>query len=181
MPDFPIDPELRVRATPPIILRRTTEAVDFIRKVALSSSDRAWQDVLQSFEAARDEWNAMEAVVHLELLLEARGLLVEGTACASRSGQGRSRATDQRGRTYCLNVRSNITKTKSKKFFHRLGLFRGRAPPAMEGDGRKDPRGAIKRSRLSRTTLTEVWFNQYTYSCRRLPEGEQWRRSLNVP
>ena len=76
MPDFPIDPELRVRTTPPIILGRTTEAVDFIRKVALSSSDRAWQDVLQSFEAARDEWNAMEAVVHLELLLEARGLLV---------------------------------------------------------------------------------------------------------
>ena len=92
MPDFPIDPELRVRTPPPIILRRTTEAVDFIRKVALSSSDRAWQDVLQSFEAARDEWNAMEAVVHLELLLEARGLLVEGTACASRSGQGQSRA-----------------------------------------------------------------------------------------
>jgi hypothetical protein len=80
MPDFPIDPELRIRATPPIVLRRTTEAVDFIRKVALSSPDRAWQDVLQSFEAARDEWNAMEAVVHLELLIEAGGLLIEGTA-----------------------------------------------------------------------------------------------------
>jgi hypothetical protein len=55
MPDFPIDPELRIRATSSIVLRRTTEAVDFIRKVALSSSDRAWRDLLQSFEAARDE------------------------------------------------------------------------------------------------------------------------------
>src|SRR5262245_40693259 len=76
MPDFPIDPELRIRATPSIVLRRTTEAVDFIRKVALSSSNRAWRDLLQSFEAARDEWSAMEAVVHLELLLEAEGLLI---------------------------------------------------------------------------------------------------------
>jgi hypothetical protein len=93
MPDFPIDPELRIRATPSIVLRRTTEAVDFIRKVALSSPDRAWKDVLQSFEAARDEWSAIEAVVHLELLLEAEGLLIgEETAYASRSAQGRSRA-----------------------------------------------------------------------------------------
>jgi len=69
MPDFPIDPELRIRASPPLILRRT------------------------SFEAARDEWSAMEAVVQLELLLEAGGLLIEqGTAYDSRSGQGRSRA-----------------------------------------------------------------------------------------
>jgi len=74
MPDFPIDPELRIRASPPIVLRRTT-------------------DLLQSFEAARDEWSAMEAVVRLELLLEAGGLLIEeGTAYASRSGQGQSRA-----------------------------------------------------------------------------------------
>jgi hypothetical protein len=93
MPDFPIDPELRIRASPPIVLRRTTEAVDFIRKVAQSTPDRAWKDLLQSFEAARDEWSAMEAVVHLELLLEAEGLLIEeGTAYAARSGQGRSRA-----------------------------------------------------------------------------------------
>jgi hypothetical protein len=91
MPNFPNDPELRIRATPTIVLRRTSEAVDFIRKVALSSPDRAWQDVLQSLEAARDEWSAMEAVVHLELLLEAGGLLIEkGTAYASRSRQGRS-------------------------------------------------------------------------------------------
>jgi hypothetical protein len=93
MPDFPIDPELRIRATPSMVLRRTTQAVDFIRKLALSSSDRAWRDLLQSFEAARDEWTAMEAVVKLELLLEAEGLLIEEeTAYASRSAQGPSRA-----------------------------------------------------------------------------------------
>jgi len=93
MPDYPIDPELHIRTSPPIVLRRTSEAVDFIRKAALSNPDRAWRDVLQSLEAARDEWSAMEAVVHLELLLEASGLLIEqGTAYASRSGQGRSRA-----------------------------------------------------------------------------------------
>jgi hypothetical protein len=92
MPDFPIDPELRIRASPPIVLRRTTEAVDFIRHLALSSPDRAWEDVLQSFEAAVDEWGAMEAVVRLELMLEAGDLLIESTAYASRSGQGQSRA-----------------------------------------------------------------------------------------
>jgi hypothetical protein len=70
MPDFPIDPELRIRATPPIVLRRTTQALDFIRKLALSGSD-----------------------VKLELLLEGEGLLIEKeTAYASRSDQGRSRA-----------------------------------------------------------------------------------------
>src|SRR5258708_32394874 len=93
MPDFPIDPELRIRTSPPIVLRRTSEAVDFIRKVALSSPDRAWRDVLQSFEAARDEWSTMEAVVHLELLLEAGGRLTEeGTGHASRLGQAWVRA-----------------------------------------------------------------------------------------
>jgi len=93
MPDFPIDPELRICASPPIVLRRTTEAVDFIRKVAPSTRDREWQDLLQSFEAARDQWSAMEAVVHLELLLEAEDLLIaeEGTAYVSRSGQDQSR------------------------------------------------------------------------------------------
>ena len=93
MPDFPIDPELRIRASPPIVLRRTTEAVEFIRQQALSGADRAWEDVLKSFEAAVDEWSAMEAVVHLELLLEAGDLLIEkSTAYASRSGHGQSRA-----------------------------------------------------------------------------------------
>src|SRR5260370_42101851 len=91
MPDFPIDPELRIRASPPIVLRRTTEAVGFIRQVVLSGADRAWEDVLQSFEAAVDEWSAMEAVVHLELLLEAGDLLIrKSTPYASRSGHGQS-------------------------------------------------------------------------------------------
>ena len=93
MPDFPVDPELRVRVSPPVVLRRTTEAVAFLRKMALNSAGRAWKDLLQDFEAARDEWSAMEAVVHLELLLETRGLLMKDeTAHASTSGQGRSRA-----------------------------------------------------------------------------------------
>jgi hypothetical protein len=88
MPDFPIDPVLRIRARPTVVLRRTTEALAFIRKVALSTHDRAWEDILQSFEAARDEWSAMEAIVHLELRLETEGLLIE----EGRSGQGRSLA-----------------------------------------------------------------------------------------
>ncbi len=93
MPDFPIDPELRIRASPPVVLRRTTEAVGFIQKMTLNRPDHAWRDVLQSFEAARDEWSAMEAVVRLELLLEAEGLLIEErTAHASPLGQNRFRA-----------------------------------------------------------------------------------------
>src|SRR5262249_14937876 len=93
MPDFPIDPEVRIRASPPIVLRRTTEAIDFIRKTTLSSPNRAWEEVLQSLEAARDEWTAMEAVVHLELLLEARNILIEELRPqASGFGQGQSRA-----------------------------------------------------------------------------------------
>jgi hypothetical protein len=94
MPDFPIDPELRIRASPPVVLRRTTEAVGFIRrKMRPSRADRAWRDVLQCFEAARDEWSAMEAVVHLELLLEAKGLLIEERpAHASPPEQDRFRA-----------------------------------------------------------------------------------------
>ena len=85
MPDFPIDPELRIRASPPIVLRRTTEAIEFIRRMALSSPNRAWEEVLQNLEAARDEWTAMEAVVHLELLLEARDLLIEESTAPSCS------------------------------------------------------------------------------------------------
>jgi hypothetical protein len=77
MPDYPIDPELRIRASPEEVLRRTTEAVEFIRKMTSSYSGREWQDLLQRFEAIRDEWSAIEAVVNLELLLEAKGLLIE--------------------------------------------------------------------------------------------------------
>jgi hypothetical protein len=48
MPDFPIDPELRIRGSPPRVLRRTTEAMAFIQKMTLSRSGRAWRDVQQS-------------------------------------------------------------------------------------------------------------------------------------
>src|SRR5947207_462873 len=97
MPDFPIDPELRIRTSPPVVLRRTTEAVGFIRKMTLSRPGHGWRDLLQTFDAARDEWSAMEAVVHLELLLEAEDLLIEErTAHASPPGQDRFRAASVR-------------------------------------------------------------------------------------
>ena len=76
MPGFPIDPELRIRASPPIVLRRTTDALEFIRRMPLNIPSRAWQDALEEFEAVWDEWSAMEAVVHFEILLEAKGLLL---------------------------------------------------------------------------------------------------------
>ena len=77
MPDFPIDPEVRIRVSPPRVLRRTTEALAFIREMALGRSGQAWQDLQQSFYEVWDEWSAMEAVVKLELLLEAEGLLID--------------------------------------------------------------------------------------------------------
>jgi hypothetical protein len=43
----------------------------------LSRPGHQWRNILQRFEAIRDEWNGMEAVVHLELLLEAERLLIE--------------------------------------------------------------------------------------------------------
>jgi hypothetical protein len=91
MPDFPIDPDLHIRNSPPIVLRRTTEAVAFIRKMSLSRPGHG--DLLQRLQAARDEWSAMEAVVQLELLLEAEGLLIEErTSDASPAGQNQFRA-----------------------------------------------------------------------------------------
>jgi hypothetical protein len=77
MLDFPIDPELRIRASSGQVLRRTNEALKFVRRMTLTCTGRPWQDVLRDFEAIRDEWSAIEAVVHLELLLEAEGLLIE--------------------------------------------------------------------------------------------------------
>jgi hypothetical protein len=93
MPDFPIDPDLHIRNRPPTVLGRTTEAVAFIRKMSLSRPGHAWRDLLQRLQAARDEWSAMEAVVQLELLLEAEGLLIEErTSDASPAGQNQFRA-----------------------------------------------------------------------------------------
>jgi hypothetical protein len=93
MRDFPIDPELHIRNSPPIVLRRTKEAVGFIRRMGLSPSGHAWRDVLQRLEVARDEWSAMEAVVQLELLLETEGLLIEERRShVSPAGQNQFRA-----------------------------------------------------------------------------------------
>jgi hypothetical protein len=77
MLDFPIDPELRIRGRPELVLQRTNEALNFVRRTAASMSSRAWQDVLARFEAIQDEWSAIEAVVHLELQLESEGRLIE--------------------------------------------------------------------------------------------------------
>ena len=94
MPAFPIDPELRIRVSPPGVLRRTTDAMAFIRKMTLGCAGRAWLDVQQNFEDAWDEWSAMQAVVKLEMLLEAEGLLIEeeSAPASSFSLQNPSRA-----------------------------------------------------------------------------------------
>ena|SRR6266496_1364609 len=77
MSDFLIDPELCIRGRPDRVLHRTNEALNFVRQEARSAPSRAWQDVLDRFEAIQDDWSAIEAVVHLELLLEAEGRLIE--------------------------------------------------------------------------------------------------------
>jgi hypothetical protein len=77
MPDFGIDPELRIRASPEKVLRRTSEALNFIREIMLSRSSLAWQEAEKKFQAIHDEWSAIEAVVSLELLLESEDLLIE--------------------------------------------------------------------------------------------------------
>jgi hypothetical protein len=75
--DFAIDPELRIRANPERVLRCTNDAVKFIREMMLSRRGHQWRNILQRFEGIRDEWTGMEAVVHLELLLEAERMLIE--------------------------------------------------------------------------------------------------------
>jgi hypothetical protein len=90
MHEFPIDPTLLIRVNPPVILRCTTEAVKFIRKMGLSTRGRAWQDLLENFEAAKDEWSAMEAVVQLEVFLEQGGLLIEDGAAHASEGEFRA-------------------------------------------------------------------------------------------
>jgi hypothetical protein len=77
MLDFPVDPELRIHGSPQRVLRRTNEAEKFVRQMVLRYPDGRWRDVLQSFQAIQDEWSAIEAVVDLELLLEAEGRLID--------------------------------------------------------------------------------------------------------
>ena len=55
MADFAIDPELRIRAKPERVLRRTNDAVSFIREIVLSRRGQHWRSILQRFEAIRDE------------------------------------------------------------------------------------------------------------------------------
>jgi len=59
------------------VLRRTNDAVKFIRDMMLSRRGHQWRSILQRFEEIRDELTAMDAVVNLELLLEAERLLIE--------------------------------------------------------------------------------------------------------
>jgi hypothetical protein len=77
MVSFAIDPELRIRGFPETVLRQSDEALTFLRKKTLSLPGGPWQDVLALFEAIHDEWSALEAVVRLEILLEAEGALIE--------------------------------------------------------------------------------------------------------
>jgi len=77
MVSFAIDPELRIRGRPETVLRKSDEALTFLRKKILSLPGGPWQDLLTLFEAVNDEWSALEAVVRLEVLLEAEGLLIE--------------------------------------------------------------------------------------------------------
>lgn len=77
MANFAIDPELRIRGLPEIVLRQSDEAVAFLREKLLFLPGGAWQDILRIFEAIHDEWSATEAVVRLEILLEAEDLLIE--------------------------------------------------------------------------------------------------------
>ena len=74
MSDFPIDPELRIRGRPDQVLRRTNKALNFVRQVCHRARLARFLD---RFEAIQDKWSALEAVVHLEFLLEAEGRLIE--------------------------------------------------------------------------------------------------------
>ena len=75
--DFPIDPEVRVRGVPERVLRRTLDALTFLKQMSLASPTGPWPEILQALENVTDEWTAMEAVVRLEIALEAEGRLIE--------------------------------------------------------------------------------------------------------
>jgi hypothetical protein len=77
MLDVPIDPVLRIRGAPQRVLQRTSDAVKFLKQMMLARPDGPWTTLLQALQDAQDEWSAMEAVVQLEITLEAEGRLVE--------------------------------------------------------------------------------------------------------
>ena len=82
MADFPIDPVVRVRANPELVLGCTDDALRFLRNLLLQEPDGDWRAMLRSFQAVHDDVSALEAVVDLELLLEKKGLLIEDHAPA---------------------------------------------------------------------------------------------------
>src|SRR5438093_1359783 len=49
--DFPLVPELRVRGTPPRVLRSTDEAAVFLRELIAQRPDPHWADTLRKIEA----------------------------------------------------------------------------------------------------------------------------------
>ena len=76
MSDFPIEPELHVRAGRGLTLRTIDEAAEFARKIAADRNNREWDGVLHRLEAVRTREDAREAADALRALLEAEDLLV---------------------------------------------------------------------------------------------------------
>ena len=77
MANFPIDPELHVGESPETVLRQSDDALTYLQRKARTDPDGPWRDALRNFQAIRDEWSALEAVVRLECLLESKDLLIE--------------------------------------------------------------------------------------------------------
>jgi hypothetical protein len=76
MSDFPIEPELHVRAGPGRTLRSIDEAAEFARALARQRNNRQWDGVLYRLEAVRTREDARDAANALRALLEAEDLLV---------------------------------------------------------------------------------------------------------
>ena len=74
--DFPIHPELHVRAGGGLSLRSIDQATEFARGMAKERNSRLWDSVLYRLEAARTEEQARDAANALRALLEAEDLLV---------------------------------------------------------------------------------------------------------
>jgi hypothetical protein len=76
MTDYPIEPELRLRADR--ALGSIDQAAEFVRAHAKDHEDREWQGVLYRLESASTKEEAVDAVNALKALLEASNLLVTG-------------------------------------------------------------------------------------------------------
>ena len=75
MPDFPIDPPIRVRGRPDIELRSLDQAVAFMRGRKEVVVDRLAPGVLHRLESASDETDAKIAADALRAWLEQHDLL----------------------------------------------------------------------------------------------------------